>query len=270
MGPEEAALELREDLILLDLDAGEAGEAIAQLAQLLLAAGCVRDSYPGAVIEREIAYPTGLPTPIPVALPHTGAEHCLRPALAFARLRRPVGFAAMGDPSQILPVRLVFMLSVTDPNSQVAWLKRLVDLCQDREGLHALLTATEPGRVLAELRSRLAMGEPERGVRQTLLERATPSRVIITVGNPEGLHARPATLFVETASRFPCSIRVANLSRASPFADAKSILGVLSLGVRQGDEVVLEAEGDAATEALAALQRLVEAGFQQVPHSAGR
>lgn len=75
------------------------------------------------------------------------------------------------------------------------------------------------------------------------------------------MHARPATLFVQLATSFACDISVRNASEASHSADAKSILGVLSLGVKQGDTIAIEADGEQADEALAALQELVEDNF---------
>lgn len=73
-----------------------------------------------------------------------------------------------------------------------------------------------------------------------------------------GLHARPAALFVQTAKRFASEIIVCHGERR---ANAKSILSVLTLGAGQGAALTLQAEGDDAAEALAALQALVEGNF---------
>jgi phosphotransferase system HPr (HPr) family protein len=77
----------------------------------------------------------------------------------------------------------------------------------------------------------------------------------LTVGNPSGLHARPAALFVRNAATFTSRITVENLDRASAPADAKSILMVLSAGVSRGHRIRITVEGpdeDAAIEALEA------------------
>ncbi|MBR4852966.1 MAG: HPr family phosphocarrier protein, partial [Clostridia bacterium] len=58
----------------------------------------------------------------------------------------------------------------------------------------------------------------------------------ITLVNSVGLHARPATFFIQKANSYRCSVWIENNSRR---ANAKSLLGVLSLGVRQGDSVTL-------------------------------
>ncbi len=74
----------------------------------------------------------------------------------------------------------------------------------------------------------------------------------MTVGHPEGLHARPAARFVQTARRFHSRVRVLYNGRE---ADAKSLLSLLALGVEQGAVVTLRAEGEDAGEALDALRK---------------
>ena len=75
----------------------------------------------------------------------------------------------------------------------------------------------------------------------------------VVVGHPEGLHARPAARFVQTARRFRSRVRVLYNGRE---ADAKSLLGLLALGVEQGAVVTIRAEGEDAEEALAALEQV--------------
>lgn len=85
---------------------------------------------------------------------------------------------------------------------------------------------------------------------------------ILTVDHPAGLHMRPATLFVRTAADFTSRLRVRNLDRPDrPAVDAKSMIGVMKLGVSQGHRIHVTAEGDDAQAALDALARLVAGGF---------
>ncbi len=70
-----------------------------------------------------------------------------------------------------------------------------------------------------------------------------------------GIHARPAGLFVKEASAFPCKITVAKDGKE---ADAKRILGIMGLGVKCGQEIVLTAEGEQEEEAIAHLQTFLE------------
>ncbi len=87
------------------------------------------------------------------------------------------------------------------------------------------------------------------------------STLKITVSHSAGLHARPASLFVQTANKFSSDIQVQNLTDNSNLANAKSILGVLTLGVCQNHEIEIVAEGDDADEALEALQLLIDDNF---------
>jgi phosphotransferase system HPr (HPr) family protein len=81
----------------------------------------------------------------------------------------------------------------------------------------------------------------------------------IVVNNKVGLHARPASLFVQEAAKHNAEISVSCQdpdTKEFRDANAKSILGVLTLGVFQGMEITIKAEGqdeDKAVEALAAL-----------------
>jgi phosphocarrier protein FPr len=85
--------------------------------------------------------------------------------------------------------------------------------------------------------------------------------VSLKVTNPMGLHARPAALFVRTAARFQSQITIRNATRGAQPASAKSTNGVALIDARQGDEIVISAEGADAEQALAALQELVISGF---------
>jgi phosphoenolpyruvate-protein phosphotransferase/dihydroxyacetone kinase phosphotransfer subunit len=86
--------------------------------------------------------------------------------------------------------------------------------------------------------------------------------VELTVLNPSGLHARPASLFVQTAMRFKANVTVQNVTHGRPPADAKSMLDVASKGTAwQGEQIRIEAWGEDGTEAIAALRQLVESGF---------
>lgn len=73
-----------------------------------------------------------------------------------------------------------------------------------------------------------------------------------------GLHARPASLFVKTAAKFKSNIMVSHGERTST---AKSILGVLSLGVQMDSKIVVKAEGEDADQALQVLEALIEDNF---------
>ena len=81
-----------------------------------------------------------------------------------------------------------------------------------------------------------------------------PQRTVV-VGSTSGLHARPASLFVKAAARQPAVVRLRVGDR--PPVDARSILAVLALRVKQGTEVTLEAEGEGAETALETMAALL-------------
>ena len=83
----------------------------------------------------------------------------------------------------------------------------------------------------------------------------------LTVRNQLGLHARPAAQFVATSARFQSQITVRDLTKDTKYVVAESINQLAMLGVRQGHELAIAAQGYDAEQALAALQALVEANF---------
>ncbi|MCP4888906.1 HPr family phosphocarrier protein [Rubripirellula sp.] len=87
-----------------------------------------------------------------------------------------------------------------------------------------------------------------------------PLRRIVTVNNPEGLHARPADMLVRTANKFTAEIMI---GKDSEFVDCKSILSLLTLGAAQGTELTLTAQGDDAGQALESIAQLFDAGFDE-------
>jgi phosphocarrier protein FPr len=94
-------------------------------------------------------------------------------------------------------------------------------------------------------------------------DNSSANSIVLTIDHKDGLHMRPATPFVQTAARFKSKIRARNLDRPdSPEVDAKSMVAVMTLTVRQGQRVRLQAEGDDAAEALAALAALVARNFE--------
>ena len=80
----------------------------------------------------------------------------------------------------------------------------------------------------------------------------------VTVQNQVGLHARPATFFIQKANEFKSSIWVEKDERR---VNAKSLLGVLSLGIVGGTEITIIADGIDEEEAVNSLVKLVESGF---------
>ena len=82
----------------------------------------------------------------------------------------------------------------------------------------------------------------------------------VMVQNQVGLHARPATFFIQKANEFKASIWVEKEERR---ANAKSLLGVLSLGIIGGTTIKIIADGVDEQEAVEGLVNLVQSGFAE-------
>jgi phosphotransferase system HPr (HPr) family protein len=84
---------------------------------------------------------------------------------------------------------------------------------------------------------------------------------LVIVSNPQGLHARPADMFVRLALQFEARV---GIFRDGERFDGKSILSLMTLAAEQGTELLLEAEGPDAERALNALAELFRRGFDEM------
>ena len=82
----------------------------------------------------------------------------------------------------------------------------------------------------------------------------------VAVKHPTGLHARPAALFVQASKGFSSKISVGFDGRT---ADAKSIMGIMSLGIKCEAVIRLSAEGPDESEAVGKLKSLIESNFAE-------
>ena len=80
----------------------------------------------------------------------------------------------------------------------------------------------------------------------------------VSIKNASGLHARPAGMFVKKASEFTSTVEVLAKGKT---VNAKSIMGIMSLGLGQGDELTVVANGEDQEAAVNALVELIEGGF---------
>ena len=80
----------------------------------------------------------------------------------------------------------------------------------------------------------------------------------VSIKNASGLHARPAGMFVKKAAEFKSTVEVIAKGKT---VNAKSIMGIMSLGLAQGDELTIIANGEDQEAAINALAELIESGF---------
>ena len=76
-----------------------------------------------------------------------------------------------------------------------------------------------------------------------------------TITDREGIHARPAGIFVKEAAAFPCKVTIA---KGDKEVDAKRIFGVMGLGVKCGEEITIRTDGDQEEEAIAKLSSFLQ------------
>jgi len=147
---------IHRDLIVVGLDAKDKDEAVRHLAGLMLAKGCVKESYADAVLTREKSFPTGLPTmDVHVAIPHTDVVHCNQPAIAVGILNHPIEFYEMATLDVLVHPEIIFLLSIVKPKDQVVWLSRLVTLFQQEGFLKQLRACVEADVVYETLGTEL-------------------------------------------------------------------------------------------------------------------
>ena len=82
----------------------------------------------------------------------------------------------------------------------------------------------------------------------------------VEIKNKLGLHARAAALLVQTANKFSAHV---SLSKDGQTADARSIMGLLTLAAARGSKIQLEANGEDAERAVRAIERLIESRFNE-------
>jgi len=76
----------------------------------------------------------------------------------------------------------------------------------------------------------------------------------VVVKNEQGLHARPAALFVQIANKFDSRITV---RRNNEEVNGKSIMGILMLGAEKGSVIIIEADGADANQAILELEKII-------------
>ncbi|TWT25997.1 PTS sugar transporter subunit IIA [Planomicrobium sp. CPCC 101110] len=145
-------MKLDKELIVLNLEASSKEEVLEVLGNLLTEHGVVKEGFIESVLQREKEFPTGLPTePFGVAIPHTDGDMVHDSKIAFASLKNPVKFAAMGGSAELVDVKIVFMLALNSSQGQLDMLQKLVGLFQDPgtvEQLTAVSDADQLNRLL--------------------------------------------------------------------------------------------------------------------------
>ncbi|ATG50213.1 PTS fructose transporter subunit IIA [Brachybacterium vulturis] len=142
---------------LLGLEADDAPAALRALSARLREIGAVTDSFEAAVLLREEKHPTGLPTLVPAAIPHTDPEHVITPGFAVAVPEEPVAFGEIGSSGErTIWAELIIMLVLADATSQLSALQNLVARLQEPDAVRAMLAASDDADLERRARDWLA------------------------------------------------------------------------------------------------------------------
>lgn len=230
---------LHKGLVRLGATPTEKAEAISEAGHLLVDAGLVTPAYIDSLMRRENVSNTYLGHG--VAIPHGMIEdrHLIR-STGIAILQVPQGLE--WNPGQT--VRLVVAIAAQS-DEHITLLRRLTRLLQDEAQLEQLFSTTDPD-TLIEILS---------GERSVSMQKAPASDLESAfewrIDYPNGLHARPASTWLETARRFDARIQIRHGDEA---ADAKNLIGLLQLGLQCNDLLVVSASGPQRDAALSALR----------------
>jgi phosphocarrier protein FPr len=106
--------------------------------------------------------------------------------------------------------------------------------------------------------------EPEEDLVETLIGESDNNRreITLVVPNKQGLHARPAVLFVKTIGRYDAKVMVKNLTQEKGPVEANSLISVMTLGAKQGHQVQISAEGNEKDAVIDALVDLFERNLE--------
>lgn len=141
---------LHPQAICLGMKALTYDQIIRQLGAILEEMGFVSKTYIDAVLSREEQFPTGLPLigDFSVAIPHTDAVHVQKPGIALATLKEPVHFNNMEEPTEHVPVKIVFMLALKDKNAQLDMLQTIAYMLQSPDILSKIYSSQTAHDVL--------------------------------------------------------------------------------------------------------------------------
>jgi len=130
------------DFVAIDVVAANRVELLSALADGLEAGGYVTSDYKRAVLDREVKFPTGLPTlGLKVAIPHADPEYVKKSFISVARLAQPVDFEEMGGSGSSVAADIVFMLAIADGKSQLTTLSALIGMFSQEDIMSRLRDA---------------------------------------------------------------------------------------------------------------------------------
>lgn len=140
---------LKDELIFRKLNVETKEELFRKLSDNLKKNGYVKESFYEGLIKREKVFPTGLVLEeYNIAIPHTDAEHVIKPCISIAVLDKTIDFKSMEDDTVNVPVNVVFMLALNEAHSQLEMLQQLMKLIQNKLILKQMIEAGNTGELI--------------------------------------------------------------------------------------------------------------------------
>jgi len=251
---EQSQLQLTLDDILLGQNTVDKVAALQLISDQMLKSGYVSEDYLPALLERESKVSTFLING--VAIPHGAieAKHLVvRTGIVVAQFPKGVTWSEKGE-----VVKLAVGIAANG-NEHLKILTQLTNVVMD-EALATHLGEKANAKEIAE-----ALGQKIESTAAVAEDYPTKAEAVIV--DREGMHARPASLISEAASKFTgTEILLRNNNRS---ANAKSMAEILSMGATEGDRVTVSASGKEADTAVDALVSLINAGLDDNDEGGG-
>jgi phosphoenolpyruvate-protein phosphotransferase len=244
-------IQLTEDYVQLHVQAANKEDAIRQAGRVLVENGNIAPGYVDSMLGRELQANTYLGNGI--AIPHGMAKD--------RDLIRSTGIAVVQVPDGVPwnpgeTVHLVVAIAASS-DEHLGVLANLMEVLDSPTLAERLAKTDNPADIIASLTQ---ARETAPGPSAPPEERPGARSVDVAIMNAAGLHARPATTFVDVASQFAAEIRVEHDGKT---ANGKALASLLRLGVERGSTIRIVAWGADADAALAALKDAVERGLEE-------
>jgi phosphocarrier protein FPr len=244
-------MELKDSNVQLHARADSKRDAIRKVGQLLVESEHIKPGYIDSMLGREKVANTFLGNGI--AIPHglpKDRELILRTGIAVMQVPEGVEW----NPGEIVYL-VVGIAARSDEHIEI--LTNLTHVLDDEKLVQRLSTTDNSEEISA------CLTRPKEALRTTTPSAATladfDDYIDVTVQGLHGLHARPATAFVDLAKQFKAAVHVRHKNRV---ADGKSLVSLLKLGAGKNAALRIMAEGEDADAALAELQRAILAGLE--------
>lgn len=137
----------KKDIIFIE-NSKDKYDVLNKLSSFLYDEGYVKKSFISAIVDREEKFPTGLETAAGgVAIPHADSKHVNKDGIVVGILKEPVFFNEMGNPDTQIQTKLVFMLSLKNPNNHLEILQSVIKLFMDHKKMEKLMKSKDNNQV---------------------------------------------------------------------------------------------------------------------------